>query len=148
MEGVIFELQLYLIKGQQFLVLFEDGVPGLPQDSDQHVFVQPLHGAEDGEPAQEFRNHAEFLEVIIGDLVKYVLITVVFILQLRSETKRGSAGQTFPDDVLQIRKSAAADKEDISGVDGGQGHHAALAAGADRNFHFCPFQEFEHALLD
>ena len=147
-EGIILELQFHLIQGQQFLILFEDGVPGLPQDPDQHVLIQSLHGAEDGKPAQEFRDHAEFLEVIIGDLVKNVLIAVIFILQFRAEPKRGSAGQTFPDNVLQIRKSAAADKEDISGIDGGQGHHAALAAGADRDFHFRPFQELEHALLD
>ena len=148
MEGIILELQFHLIQGQQFLILFEDGVPGLPQDPDQHVLIQSLHGAEDGKPAQEFRDHAEFLEVIVGDLVKNVLIAVIFILQFRAEPKRGSAGQTFPDNVLQIRKSAAADKEDISGIDGGQGHHAALAAGADRDFHFRPFQELEHALLD
>ena len=111
------------------------GIPGLLQDPDQHLGIQPLKGTEDGETADELGNHPEPPKIFVGHLVEDVFVIVKSVPELCPEAERGLFSQTFTDNGFEIGESSSADKEDIAGVHCGQRHHGVFAAGAHWHFY-------------
>ena len=63
-EGFGLELEAYAVRLHELLVLSDQGVFGLGQDSHQCFFVELVKGDEDGESADKFGGQAEFDEVL------------------------------------------------------------------------------------
>ena len=74
-------------------------------------------------------------------MVQNVPVIVKMILELCSESHRCLFLQPLPDDRLHIRKSAAADKENIAGIDSCKRDHGIFAAGTDRYLDFSSLQK-------
>ena len=129
------------------MVLLENRVFGLLQNPDEHFLRQPLQGTDDGQPAQEFRNHAEVSQILHRHLRKDVRILVIFVLQLSAEAHGGLLCQTLLDHILQVRERASADEQNVFRVHRGQRHHGIFAVGAHRNLHLAALQQLEHSLL-
>ena len=72
---------------------------------------------------------------------------VILVFQVSKETDGCLLIQTLLDNILQIRKSSAADKENILGIHSGQRHHGILAVGSHRNLHLTALQQLQHSLL-
>ena len=73
---------------------------------------------------------------------------IIFIFQICLESDRSRLIQTLLHDLLQIRKCAAADKQNISGIYCGQGNHGILTVRPHRDLDLAAFQKLQHPLLD
>mmetsp|Transcript_1574 Transcript_1574/g.2910 ORF Transcript_1574/g.2910 Transcript_1574/m.2910 type:complete len:575 (-) Transcript_1574:427-2151(-) len=83
------------------------------------LLVQTLSGNNDGKPTDELRDHAE-LDKILGDGVVKVLSLdfEVFNVFLHGGAKADGGGvHSFVDDCFETCKGAAADEENVGGVD-------------------------------
>ena len=80
------ELELHLLEGEQFLILFRERVSRLGQDSNEGAFIQLIQGSDDRQPTDEFRDQAVLEESLPAELsrtVRQVALRSVRELQLR-----------------------------------------------------------------
>lgn len=127
--------------------MFDDGVLGLSQDAAKGASVEGLEVGQDGHAADDFGYEAEGLEVLGG----YVLEHVVFVELV------GLAGGGEADDVgieplgylaFDAVEGAAADEEDVFGVDGDEVLAGVFASAFWGDVDYRAFEELEQALLD
>src|SRR6185369_9544045 len=125
---------------EQPLVLFHQRVLRIGQDLFQRSLVEVLQRGDHGQTADEFRDQAVLQEVFRLDMAEYLAGAAVFGCQnLGGETDRGRTSARG-DDLLQAREGAAADEQDVGGVDLQKFLLRMLAAalrrhGRDRAFH-------------
>ena len=74
-------------------------------------------------------------------------IIVILVLQVCIETDRSLFIQSLLNDILQIRESTSADKQNILRIHCSKRHHGVLAVRTYRNFHFTAFEKLQHSLL-
>src|ERR1019366_6659277 len=142
----------HVFKLEQTLILFHDRVLRARQNFHQRVFVQLLQDSHDRQAADKF-----------GDQPK---LDQIFRLRFRHELKAAQRDQArlgfriftqaeaqslfadaAADDFLQADEGAAADEEDVRGVDGGEFLVRMLAPTLRRNVRDRAFQNLEQRLL-
>ena len=73
---------------------------------------------------------------------------LIFILQFRVKSHRCLLLEPLFDDLFQVRKCTAADKEDVLRIYRSQRHHSILAVRSHGHLHLTSFQKLEHPLLN
>ena len=141
MKCILLKVQLHIIQRKELLILLQNGISRLLQNSHQHILIQILQRADNGKTADKLGNHAKRTQIIIRHPGKNVFILVEPVLQLRRESHGGLLRQSLFDDSLQRRKRAAADEQNIARIHGHRGNHAVLGACSNRNVHLASFQK-------
>ena len=99
------------------LVLFDERVLRLHQDVDESILVEVVERCDDRQPADEFRDQSEFEQVfrleILEDLAGFALVGSV---HFGAETNRGALA-ALGDELFEPGERAAADEQDVGGVD-------------------------------
>src|SRR5438093_2500816 len=121
LERVLGEDELDLIERQELLVLLDDRVLRLGQDLHQGFFGQRVDRDDDRQAADELRDQA-VLEEVVGDDVLQELGLLALALLFSSDDRRPEAerflgADAVADDLVQALERAAADEQDVRGVD-------------------------------
>lgn len=120
---------------------------GLCEDTYQLLFVQGAEGRDDRQAAHQFRDDTELQQIVGLDLLEdsgIVLLTLP--LNLRAEAD-GLLIQPLLDDLFHPVKRAAADKEDIFGVDLNEFLMGVLAPALGRDVGHGTLQDLQQSLL-
>lgn len=147
-DGRVFDDELYAVHGQQFLVLLDEGILRFGQDFDEGLFLQRVKGDDDGETADEFRDEAEFQEVFRLDLLEELVHVFIFCFLDIGTEAHDAFGEAAVDDFIEAGESAAADEEDIAGVDLDHFLIRMLASALRRHVRHGAFQDLQESLLD
>ena len=140
-KRVLLKVQLHIIQRKELLILLQNGISRLLQNSHQHILIQILQRADNGKTTDKLGNHAKRAQIIIRHLGENVFLLAEPVLQLRGESHGGLLRQSLFDDSLQCRKRTAADEQNIACIHGHRGDHTVLGACSDRNVHLASFQE-------
>ena len=104
-EGLGGELDVGPFHLEEPAVLLDQGVPRLGHDLDQGVDVQRHQRADDRQSADELGDHAEFEQVVGGDLAEQLAqVGVLLGLRLAAEADR-LAADAPGDDVARARRT-------------------------------------------
>src|SRR6266853_673980 len=150
--GVVAEFQPHVFKLEQALVLFHDCVFRTRQNFDKRVFVQLLEHSHHRQATDKLGDQAE-LDQILGlcfrDEFKvsqrgYARLC----LRIFSHAEAQSLlADTPPDNFLQADEGAAANEEDVRGIDGREFLMRMLATALRRHVRDRAFQNLEQRLL-
>jgi len=135
---------------EEFAVLADQGVFGFGEDFDEGFFVEGFQGGGDGQSSDEFGDHADFDQVVGGDLEEdlgYLVGRFVGGLLFGGEADHFFA-ETFFDDVFESGEGAAADEEDLGGVHLYVLLFGVFAASLGGDVGDGAFEELEERLLD
>ena len=114
----------------------------------QHILIQTIQSKNNRQTSEKFGNHSKVSQIIHSHFFQKMRIVIIFIFQICIKPDRCLFVQALFDDIFQIRKGTAADKQNISGIYRGQRNHGILAVGSYRNLHFTSLQKFQHPLLN
>ena len=132
-KRLVGEGQLDVLHLEQPLVLFHQRVLRIGQDLLQRSFVEILQRRDHRQAADEFRDQAVLQQILRLDVTEDFAGTAIFRRQhLGGETDRGRTSARG-DDLLEAREGAAADEEDVGGVDLQELLLRMLAAALRRN---------------
>src|SRR5688572_8777356 len=117
LQRVLGEDQLDPVEAEEALELLDDRVARLGEDRDQVLARELVHGARDGEAADELRDQAVLHEVL-GEADLEQLARVLLGLG-RDRRAEADALVTDPalDDLVEVRERAAADEQHVRRVD-------------------------------
>ena len=137
---------------EEALVLLEDGVAGLGEDFDQRGFVELVEDAHDGQAADKLGNQAVLDEILRLGSAQQLGVAVgarggLIGVGIDGAEAQGLFADAAADDALQADKGAAADEEDVGGVDGGEFLVRMLAAALRRHVGHGAFENLEQGLL-
>ena len=135
---------------EQALVLLDQRVLRLGQDLDQRVLVEVLERRDHRQAADEFRDQAELQQILRLDLAQDLAGAALVGGRARWRRSRSTCPAALRDDLLEAGEGAAADEQDVGGVDLQEFLLRMLAAalrrhGGDRAFHDLQ-QRLLHAL--
>lgn len=147
-DGSVFDDELYTVHGQQLLVLLDEGILRFGQDLDKGFFLQRMKGYDDGETTDEFGDETEFQEVFRLDLLEELVHVFVFCFLDIGAEAHDALGEAAVDDFIEAGKGAAADEEDVAGVDLDHFLIRMLASALRRHVRHGAFQDFQEGLLD
>ena len=146
-QSVRFKVKLYSFQFKQLLVLFNQRVLWLGQDSNQSFSVQTSQGCNNWQTTNQLRNQTKFHKVLRGDLGKQnILLYQFFILNLCTESQRRFCNTAF-DCLLDSVKRTAADKEDLGGINLQKFLIWMLSASIWRNICNGSFDDLQQSLL-
>src|SRR5580692_2538103 len=148
-ESVVGETQTNILEFEEPLVLLEQRVLGLCQNTDKHALVQVVHHACDRQAADKFGNQA------IADQIAGLYLLEQFGVAATRRRRRGvgvkterMAASALFDNFLEADESASADKQDVRGVDRSKFLVRVLAAALRRHVGDGALQDFQQCLLD
>src|SRR5229473_479075 len=150
--GVVAELQPHIFKLEQALVLFHDRIFRARQNFDQRVFVQLLQHSHHRQAPDKLRDQAE-LDQVLG-----LCFRDEFKVAQRGDARLGfrifshAEAQSLlanapPNNFLQADEGAAANEEDVCGIDGREFLMRMLAPTLRRNVCDRAFENLEQRLL-
>src|SRR5260221_6088325 len=117
LQSLLVELEMDVFHLEQPLILLDESVLRLGQYLDQRLLVEIVERRDDGEAADEFGDQAEFEQIfrfeIAQDLAGLALLGTA---DLGTKADRGTLA-TLGNELLQPGEGAAADEQDIGGVD-------------------------------
>ena len=116
-EGVVGELQLDVFELEELLVLLHQRVLRLDQDPDQGFLVERRHGADHREATDELGDEAELQQVLGEDLREDLRRAPLVDLRMSAPKPTPFDAEPTLDDLLDPGEGAAADEEDVRGVD-------------------------------
>ena len=147
MDGAVVKFQFHMVHGQEFLVLTDKGVLRFRENLHKGLFIQRMERNNHRETADKFGNEAEFQEILRLHLLQE-LCHVFFILLLDIRTESHDAlGETAVNDLVNACKGAAADEEDIGGVNLDHFLVRMLPAALGRYTGHGAFQNLQQGLL-
>ena len=147
-QRLIGEVEIHAVDLEHLFVLLDEGVLGFRQNTDQRVFVERMERRDDRQTANEFGNHAE-LEQVFGLQGAVKRLDVAFFLCLDVGIKAdGARARARLDDILKADERAAADEEDVRGIDADELLLRMLAAAFGRHGCDRALDELEERLLD
>ena len=120
LQRVLGEDQLDAVQGEEALELAQDRVLRLRQDADQHVLAQRLQPDDHRQAADELRDQAVGQQVVVRDVLHQLVDALLALLavEVRLEAHGAAvAAQPLLDDPVDALEGAAADEEDVLGVD-------------------------------
>ena len=148
MQGRLVKLELNIIEGHESLILLDDGVMRLDENIEEHLLVESLHRAQDGQTTEELRNETVLLEVFDLDALENVTVLVVVLAHGGAKAHARALVEALLDDVVQTGEGATADEENVARVDGGVLREGRLHATRKRHLHRRALKHLEQALLD
>src|SRR5215470_39292 len=111
------ELERDPVEVEQLPVLLHQRVLRLAEDAHQGALVELLQRGDDRQPADELGDHPELEEVLwLHVLEQLGEVPLLLLLDVRPEAE-GAAAEPPLDDLVQPTEGAAADEEDVGGVD-------------------------------
>ena len=128
--------------------MLDEGVLGLGEDLDECVLVQRVEPDHDGDSAHELGDETVFDEVLglqLGD--ELVIVIVLVALDGGAEAELGAV-LALVDDLVEVDERAAAQEEDVGGVDLVALLVGVLSAALRRHGRHRPFDDLEERLLD
>src|SRR5215831_5480829 len=141
------ELELDAVHLEQLLVLLDQRVLGLGQDVDQRFLVQLVQRRDHGQAAHELGDHAELEQVLGLHLFEKVPNLAILLGRHLGPEANRLLPDALLDDVLQPHERAAADEQDVGGVDLQELLLRVLAAALGRDVADGAFQDLEQRLL-
>ena len=146
-QGLLVEGEVHAVELEEAGVLLAQRVLGLGEDGHQGLLVELLQGDDDRQAADELRDQAELEQVLGLDLLKDLgEVALLDLLDVRAEAEHLLADAVL-DDLLDAVKGAAADEEDVGGVDLDELLVGVLAAALRRDGGHGPLQDLEQCLL-
>ena len=116
-ERVLGEDQVDRVVVEEALVLLDERVLGLEQDPDQVFAVERVHRRDDRQAADELGDQAVGDQILRHHLREEILGRAVLARpQLGAEADRVAADAAL-DDLVEVGEGAAADEQDVGGVD-------------------------------
>src|SRR5436190_940474 len=148
LERVVRELQLHVLVLEQLLVLPRDRVPRLREDLDQRGLVELVQRADDRQAADELGDEAVLDEIFRLDLLEQGAdFAGVDRLHIGAEAERLLARAPL-DLLLEADEGAAADEQDVGGVDLEELLVRMLAPALRRDVGDRAFEDLQQRLLD
>src|SRR5262245_46991272 len=148
LERVIGEAELHVLVLEQLLVLTRDRVPRLRQDLHERGLVELVKRADDRQTADKFGDETVLNEVFgLHLLQRGTNFALLNRLDVRLEAE-GFLADPALDHLIEADEGAAADEQDVGGVDLEELLVRMLAAALRRNVRDGPFQNFQQRLLD
>src|SRR5579883_2750249 len=148
LQRLLVELEVNVLHLEEPLILLDEGILGLGQDVDQRALVEIVKRRYDGEAADELRYEAELQEVlgleIAQDLAGLALLGTA---HLGAEADRGPL-PAMGDDLFEAGEGAAADEENVGGIDLQEFLLRVLASALRRHARDRPLHDFQQRLLD
>ena len=148
LQGLIGDLQRNAVHLQQCLILLGQGVLGLHHDADQVLLGQALQIGDDGHTAHQLRNNAELQQIMGLHLGQDLAHIPLFPALHRCVEADGGTIRAGLDDFIQSVERAAADEQDVGGVDLDHFLLGVLAATLRRNTGNGTLQNLQQCLLD
>src|SRR5690606_23665789 len=146
-ERVVREDQLDVVEVEELLVLLDHGVLRLDEDAHQLLGRQVIQRHGDGQATDEFRDQPVLHQVVVRHLRQRVLDLLDGLLALLAEAHQVSLADTLLDDLLETFEGAAADEQDVPGVDLDVFLVRVLAAGLRRDVGDSALDDLEEGLL-
>src|SRR5215469_2758063 len=144
---VLGEDELDPVVAEEALVLLHERVLGLLEDLHEILAPQLVHRGHDREPADELRDQAE-VEEILGHDVREQLRRLDVVLRADVGTEAdGVLADAARNDLVQPGECAAADEEDVGGVDREELLVGVLAPALRRHRGHGPLEDLEERLL-
>src|SRR5580704_1414396 len=147
LEGVVREAQLHVFVFEEPLILARNRVPGLRQNLDERRLVKFVQRAHDRQPADELRNQP-VLDQILGLHVLDEgarLLDLALHVGLEAERLLAHAPRNL---LVEADERAAADEQDVGGVDLEEFLVGVLAPTLRRDVRHRAFQDLQEGLLD
>src|SRR5712664_533888 len=148
LEGVVGKAEADVFEFEEALVLLEERVFRLGKNAHQRVFVEVVHDASDGQAPDKFGDQA-----VTNEIAGLYLLEQFGVALLRRggssigvETERAAAGALL-DNFFQADKGAAADKQNVGGIDRSKFLVRMLTAALGRHVGDGAFQNLEQRLL-
>jgi hypothetical protein len=133
---------------EQLLVLPRQRVLGLAQDPHQRLLVELLERRDHGQPADELGDEPELQQVLGLHLFQQSTHRALVAPTDVGAEPHALHADAAPDDVVEPDERAAADEEDVRGVDLEELLLRVLAAALRRHAGGGPFDDLEESLLD
>src|SRR5258706_10748013 len=133
-QGLLAELEFRALHVEELAILLGERVARLGEDDHQCGFIQLIERRHHGEPPDKLRNQAVLDQVLGLDLMEQVR-SVGFLVDAAHLGSEADAALMAPvqDDLLEAREGAAADKQDVRGVDLQEFLQGVLAPALGRN---------------
>src|SRR5580692_3082845 len=146
-KRLVGERQIHRLHFEHALVLLDQRVLRLGEDALERRLVEILQRCDHGQPADEFRDEAVFQQILWFDFAEDFALLAIF--RRRHPGGKADRGGTAArrDDLLETGESAAADEQDIGGVDLEEFLLRMLAAALRRNAGDGAFHDLEQRLL-
>ena len=147
-QRIIREFELDILVGKQVLVLAGQGILGFEQNPFEAGDIQILQEGNHREASNEFGNQAKLKQVIrlqcFEQLRRLSILIVIAECGIKANTRLRRIQASFHQ-LGQTRKSAADDKQNVTGIQ----HHffTAFATTALRHPEFAAFDHFQQRLL-
>ena len=116
LQRVLIEMQLHTIVAEQLLVLLHQRVLRLGEDTHQILPGQPLQGGDDRHTAYQLGDDAELQQIVGLDLLEQFAGMALFFALHRILKPHAALAHPVLDDLFQTVERAAADKQDIAGI--------------------------------
>src|SRR5680860_220447 len=147
-QAVLREDQVHPVVGEELAILLDQGVLRFGQDGHEIVPAQLVHIRDDRQAADELRDQSELKEVFrehLREQLAYILVELA--LDMRTEPDA-----LLPDaplyDLLKSGERAAADEQDVRGVDAEELLVRVLAAPLRRYARRGALEDLQQSLLD
>src|SRR5271165_5733303 len=148
-ESVVSEAQFHVFKLKETLVLLEQSVFRLGENLHQSALVEVVHDTGYGQAANKFRNQAVADQVAGLNLFEQFRVAALWCgdgFSVGVEAEGAASGALF-DNFFEAHEGAAADEQNIGGIDRGKFLVRVLAATLRRHVGNGPFQNFQQGLL-
>src|SRR5262249_9184925 len=147
------ELELHVLKLKHALVLLNDGVARTGENLDECSFVEIIEDADDGQTADEFRDQAEADKILRFGFLQQLSVTLagfgkLALFLLAGAEAHGLFADTTGHNLFQADESAAADKQDVGGIDRCEFLVRMLASTLRRHVGDGAFKNLEKSLLN
>src|SRR5215471_8714882 len=116
-EGVVGEPEIDNVELEELLVLLQQRVLRLDEDADERLLIEAVHGADDGQTADELGDQPELQQVLgqhVGEDRAEVLL--LRLADVGAEADAVVADPTL-DDLVDAGERTAADEQDVRRVD-------------------------------
>src|ERR1700722_902457 len=147
LHRLVVEFEAHVFHLEQALVLLYQGVLGLGEDVDQRLFIEVVERRHHRQPADKFGDKAEFEQIlrleILQDLAGLALLGRA---HFGAEADRGALA-ALGDELFQAGEGAAADEQDVGGVDLQEFLLRMLAAALRRHRGDRAFHDLQQRLL-
>ena len=148
LDGPLLEHELDLVEAHRFLVLTQNRVLRLRDDPLEILAGEILERDLDGQSSDELGDHPEFDEIVGMELrEKRLYVLRAPGLDIGPEAER-VLGDAALDDLVEAHEGAAADEQDIGGIDAEILLLGMLAAALGRNVGERALDDLEESLLD
>ena len=146
-QGLVLKLQLNALELEHATVLLDQRVLGLGENAHQVVLGELLGARDDRDAADELGNHAKLVQVLRHDLGHEGVLVLLDLLAELGVEADALLANAVRHDLVQSDEGAAADEQDVGGVDANELLLRVLAATLGRDAGLGALDDLEKGLL-